>query len=329
MKNKIRLLILAIILISSFIYLSKDKSLDTVSLRLKWYHNAQFAGIYSAIEYDFYRDHGLEVNFLERDLKAGQVSTEVASGKVDFGITNSIDVIKAVDEGKKIKAIGVIYQKSPAAIASLKESNILSPQDLAGKKLGIQQDTIEARIFYTTLLNKYEVDPSSVEFVLIKNGITNALKTKEVDAVSTYRTNEVYNLKKSGLDFRIMRPEYYGFDLYDDVIITSDELIKNNPEKVSKFIQATIDGWIWTFENENGALEIISDYDHGDYDDISREAFILESSKPLISWDSVSKNIGRMEEKKWENLISNFYSSGIITKKLNTSDLYTDQFLKN
>ena len=35
---------------------------DTVTVRLKWFHQAQFAGFYVAQEKGFYKDAGLDVN---------------------------------------------------------------------------------------------------------------------------------------------------------------------------------------------------------------------------------------------------------------------------
>jgi len=41
-----------------------DNNLDSVTLKLKWKHQFQFAGYYAALEKGFYRQAGLDVNII-------------------------------------------------------------------------------------------------------------------------------------------------------------------------------------------------------------------------------------------------------------------------
>lgn len=104
-------------------------------------------------------------------------------------------MIKAIDEVKKIKTIAVILQDSPLVRLNLEESGIYSPQHLKNKRLGTQDDTDEAKIFYSVLLGSYDIDSKTIEFVITGKNPIDELKNKKVDTLSIYRTNEIYEIK--------------------------------------------------------------------------------------------------------------------------------------
>lgn len=317
-------LALLMITVTTSLYAKDEEDID---IRLKWKHNAQFSGIYFAQEKNYYINEGLKINLLERDLSKDSIAEEVASGNVDFGITNPYDLIKAVSEGKKIKAVAVIYQESPSAIISLKEKNIFSPKDFKGKKLGIVSDTKSARTIYELLLKESGLSSNDVEFIVLGENISEDLINNRVDTAAFYRTNETYELKKKGLSYRLLKPEYNGIELYDDVVITSDEMIKNNPEVVRKFVASTIKGWEGAINNKEEALKITSSYSSGIYEDAERESYILKLSSPLIAW-SGNSNIGMMDKERWKDIIDIYRTNGFIKNSLKPQDIFTDEFIK-
>ena len=91
-----------------------SKSLEKVTLQLKWTHAFQFAGYYAALENGYYRDAGLDVEIL-----AGgpymDVVTQVVSGLADFGVGTS-GLLLDYAAGKPIKVLGVVYQHSPSCL---------------------------------------------------------------------------------------------------------------------------------------------------------------------------------------------------------------------
>lgn len=299
---------------------------ETASIRLKWVHNPQFAGIYSALHNNFYRDRDLNVKLLERDFSKDPISEEVASGKVDFGITNFYDLVNAVEKGKPIIAIASIYQHTPTVLISLKEANIMKPEDLAGKKIGVTSNESGAHFLYDYIFNRYNIPPESVTFVEVGPNQTEALIEGRIDVLGGYRTNETYILISKGIASRMMLPENQGMDVYDDIIITSTDTVKNNPEKVRKFIQATIDGWEWTFQNNEEALQILSEYTKSPYDDMWRNRYIMTTSQPLIQGEN--RIIGKMSKERVEDILEKLEHYTGISKNIDPSKFFTNEFLE-
>ena len=93
---------------------------ETVTLQLKWLHQFQFAGYYAAKAKGYYREAGLEVNFIEA--KPGKaVIDSVIGGEALYGVDVS-RLLLARAEGKPVVALGVIFQHSPYILVTRQDS---------------------------------------------------------------------------------------------------------------------------------------------------------------------------------------------------------------
>src|SRR6056297_729626 len=96
---------------------------EQVSVRLKWFNQAQFAGFYVAKEKGFYEDAGLDVSIQPggSDFPAIQM---VAGGDEQFGVTSADQILTARSKGVPIVALAVLYRKSPFVLFALESSGI-------------------------------------------------------------------------------------------------------------------------------------------------------------------------------------------------------------
>ena len=77
------------------------------------------------------------------------------------------------------------------------------------------------------------------------------------DAIAAYISNEPFQMQKRGVDYTILAPKDHGFDFYSDILFTSQNLYKDNPQLVERFHQASLRGWAYAFAHINEATEII------------------------------------------------------------------------
>ena len=97
---------------------------DKVILQLKWFHQFQFAGYYAAVEKGFYAEEGLEVELRERDPDHTKFPIDaVLAGDAQFGIADSLLIVERL-QGSPIVTLAAIFQHSPLALITLKESGI-------------------------------------------------------------------------------------------------------------------------------------------------------------------------------------------------------------
>src|SRR4051812_11436551 len=134
---------------------SDCKKTDKVTLQLKWVTQAQFAGYYAALEQGFYKAENLDVTLRPGgpDIAPEQV---VAGNQAEFGIDWLANLLSVREQGTPLVNIAQVYTNAGMREISWKESNINSPADLKGKKVGIWFFGNEFTLLAT--LNKYGID---------------------------------------------------------------------------------------------------------------------------------------------------------------------------
>lgn len=320
-KTIIGLIILIIAVIAFFmIFNSKSKNkLEKTSLRLKWVCQAQFAGYYSALKEGYYKDVGLSVTIDPAGPNISPIQA-VTSGVNEFGIAGAEQIITAIDNKVPIVAIAVIYRETPEALVSKKELNIKVPKDLEGKTVGVVYENDEN--LYRLFLKKNNVDENSIKEVPAITGISQVM-TDQVDAKMAYEMNDAILLELEGEKVNLLRFRDYGVKVYADTIFTTKEMVEKHPDKVKKFLKASLKGWNYAIENPEKLVSQLIEinptlkYEH--------QLGYLKGSIPLIMTD---EKIGVSDSKIWENMIDNLYENKMIKKKIKASEVYTNEFLK-
>ena len=320
-KTIIGLIILIIAVIAFFMifnFKSKNK-LEKTSLRLKWVCQAQFAGYYSALKEGYYKDVGLSVTIDPAGPNISPIQA-VTSGVNEFGIAGAEQIITAIDNKVPIVAIAVIYRETPEALVSKKELNIKAPKDLEGKTVGVVYENDEN--LYRLFLKKNNVDENSIKEVPAITGISQVM-TDQVDAKMAYEMNDAILLELEGEKVNLLRFRDYGVKVYADTIFTTKEMVEKHPDKVKKFLKASLKGWNYAIENSEKSVSQLIEinptlkYEH--------QLGYLKGSIPLIMTD---EKIGVSDSKIWENMIDNLYENKMIKKKIKASEVYTNEFLK-
>ncbi|MCZ4500227.1 MAG: transporter substrate-binding protein [Marmoricola sp.] len=213
--------------------------LGKLTVQFSWIKNAEFAGEFMADSKGYYKDAGFSsVNFL-----AGPVAQEeiVATGKADFGLGNAVSTAAAIVNSKfPLKIVGTTYQKNPFSILSLGDKgNIKTPQDLIGKKIGVQDPNLS---LFQAFLKANGIKEDQV--TIVPNSFDVApLEDKQIDGLVAYVTNESLLVKGHGFDTVDLPFADNGLPFVAESVMTTDDIIKNHPEKVTAFLEAEIKGW--------------------------------------------------------------------------------------
>jgi len=231
---------------------NSNKPLTPITVQLKWLHQFQFAGYYAAVAKGYYQQAGFDVSLKEAGPQINPVD-EVLSGRANFGIANSELMLYHLN-GEPVIALAAIIQHSPIVLMSLKSANILSPQDLIGKKLMYPAGHYGANTL--GILLKEGIQKSQVESIPLSYNIYDLIEGK-VDAMVGYVTDQPYLLKEKGIDYNLIDPRTYGIDFYGDVLFTSEQLAEDKPDQVVKFRAATLKGWRYAIEHPDEMVELI------------------------------------------------------------------------
>ena len=106
-----------------------NDQLDKVTIQLKWFHQFQFAGYYAVVEKGFYSEEGLEVELRQRVAGTSHIN-DVLEDRTQYGVADSGLLWQRL-QGKPVVLVAQIFQHSPLVFATLKDSGILTAEDLA------------------------------------------------------------------------------------------------------------------------------------------------------------------------------------------------------
>ncbi len=216
-----------------------DASFGSVKVQLSWIKNSEFAGEFLADDKGYYKEAGFD----GVDLLAGPVAQEeiVATGKAEFGLSNAVSTAAAVANSKfPLKIVGATYQKNPFSILSLADKgNITTPQDLCGKKIGVQDPNLS---LFKALLAANGIDEKCLTIVPNSFDVS-PLEDKKIDGLVAYLTNESLLVKGHGFNTVDLPFADNGLPFVAETVITTDDIIKKKPEMVKAFLKAEIEGW--------------------------------------------------------------------------------------
>jgi polar amino acid transport system substrate-binding protein len=228
-----------------------ESELEPVRLQLDWKFQFEFAGFIAAKEKGFYQEAGLDVELLEYQAGTDTVS-EVRSRRINYGIHNSSIVIES---GKLVPIIllATYFQRSPLVLVTAKD--IKTPTDLIGKTIMGTRDEFKYSSL-ALLLELFYVVKGNTTFQEHTFDIEDFI-TGRVDAMSAFRSNQLFELDQLGIEYNIIDPADYGFLMSAVNLFTSQEEALQYPQRTHRFIEASNRGWTYALEHPEEIINII------------------------------------------------------------------------
>jgi len=254
--RKIKLLSVVLSLLAAMVYLTGCGKSQKVTFVLDWTPNTNHTGVYVAAEKGYYAQEGLDVEIIQpSDMGADAM---VASGTAQFGVSYQESVTFARAENVPLVSIAAVIQHNTSGFGALKEKNIRSPKDFEGKKYGGWGSPVEeATIRY--LMEKAGADPSKVEILSVGTAdFFQASSTGQIDFAWIFEGWDGVAARIRGIEINYIDLGKTDpvFDYYTPVIVTSEDMIRNNEKMVEAFMRATIKGYRFAIENPEEAADI-------------------------------------------------------------------------
>lgn len=287
--------------------LSRFADAEPIHLQLRWHHQFQFAGYYAAIEQGYYREAGLDVVIHPGSPGVTPVA-EVLTGRAHYGVANSELLLQRL-RGQPLVALASIFQHSSSILLSRKERCATTPHDLIGRKVMLMDRQVDAD--FLAMFKNEGIADSAIELLPSSYQI-NDLAEGKVDAFNAYRTNEPFYLTQQGIGYCVLDPRNYGVDFYSDILFTSEEELRQHPERVRAFTAASLKGWRYAMQHPE---EIITLLRHK-YD-VPKSAehlrYEAETMRSLILPEVIE--IGHMNPGRWEHMADTFVRVGMVRDK--------------
>lgn len=303
---------------------------ERVVVRLKWLHQAQYAGLYIAKTRGIYEAAGLDVEFREfdRTLTVSKFD-QLLDGTVHLAYTGTGELLDAVNMQKPVRAVSALYQFNPISFASPASAPVTSPADLKGKRLGVAEGGSAAQAIYRALAESHGIPQDSYTFVVFGPDVVRGFQENLADTFVLSRSDQVYALKRANIPYVLLNPERFDIALYDHLLVASEQYIAEHPETIARFVQATREGWEYAIMHPDEAIDATMSFiTDPNYKDRAYNEFILQETIPLTKPTALTK-IGDMEFIRWQAIVWAMQNAGYLLRDVDPSELYTKKFLRD
>ncbi|MDN6195765.1 MAG: ABC transporter substrate-binding protein [Atopostipes suicloacalis] len=301
-----------------------NQELEETTVILDWTPNTNHSGLYTALEKGYYEKEGLDVNIIQPS--EGSSNVLIATNQGDFGVSYQEDLTYAVstDDPLPITAIAAIIQENTSGFGSVKDKNIESPKDFEGRTYGGWGSPSEKAILKTVM----EAEGADFDRVSIVDvGESDFLaSTSPIDIVWMFEgwTGIEAEIQGIELNYTPVKDLNENLDYYTPILTTNNNIIKENPDKVSKFLKATSKGYEFAIENPKETADILLKHAPELDEELvykSQEFLSKEYSKGTDQW-------GLMEASVWENYTDFLLKNDLLDNEINLEDVWTNEFLQ-
>ena len=301
-----------------------NKDLREVNVVLDWYPNAIHTFLYTAIERGYFAEEGLDVkiHFPANDNDALAL---VAAGKAEIGMYYQQDVIQAVaNQGTGIKSIGAIVQSPLNVILSLKDKNITKPEDLVGKTIGYG-GTVLSEALVKCMMENVGADASDVNMINVGFELMSSMTTGNVDAtIGCLVNHEVQQLEEEGFDVNYFSVSGYGIpNYYEEVFLTNDDLLENEPEVVAGFLRAAKKGFDDFKADPDGCLAILMNNQNEENFPLTQSVEEQSCATLIPLMETEDAAFLTQTDECWQENIDWMLENQLIDKAVDVSDVMT------
>ena len=277
-----------------------------IRLALNWKPDPEFGGFYAAD----YKKHGLDVDILPGGAGTPTVQM-VGAGSAEFGIVSGDEILLARSKGNDVVAVFASFQQNPVAIMAHASRNLASIGEVVKEgTLAIQSGLPYARI----LKQKFGFD--KVKIVPSPAGDIGPFLSDEKFAQQCFLTAEPLAARRKGAKVKVFPVADLGYNPYAQVMATSGDTLRKQPEIVKAMGAAVQEGWRAYLDNPLPTNERM----HALNPSMDMDTFneIAEAQKPLIE----AAKLGSMTKERWEALAQQLKELGDIPQMPPVEECY-------
>jgi len=297
---------------------SSDPNAATTSVQLNWKAESEHGGLYQAQADGLYKDAGLNVVIRPGGINA-PIGPELELGRCQFAMANADDVVLLRNEGVDLVAVLAAMQNHPRCIMARADSDVDSLRNLAGTTF---QHGPRPYVEFMKSQNLLK-DVKQVPY----QGSVAPLVADPSVIIQGYSFSEPLLAVEQGIQVRVMMVSELGFNPYSSVLVTTGELIRENPELVKQFVAATRTGWQnYLTDPASGNAGILSDNKQMTAATLDRG---MSELRKLARPDELPiEAVGRMSAERWETLVNQLVELDLVDKEtVKATDCFTTDFL--
>jgi NitT/TauT family transport system substrate-binding protein len=292
---------------------------------------ASMAPFVMALDHGLFAAEGLAVT---TNITGGspEAIARVASGASDLALVDINELIRVRDHANAppVKAVFVLFNKSPYAFVARKSRGIHALSDLEGKTVGVADSDFSIRM-WPSLARQNGIKIASVKLNRISAAVREPiLSAGQVDAVAGFSYLAAVNLRDRGVpasDLAVLRYADYGCEAYGFAVIVNPAFAIAKPDALKGFIRALIAATNLTIQNpERAADAVVSRMDGGSRDlELERLRTVLADN--VLTGEVKRDGLGGIDPARLERSIDQIGEEHKFTKRPSAADIFDDSFL--
>lgn len=298
---------------------------DKITFGLDWKAEAEYGGYYQAAATGIYAKHGLDVTIQQGGPQVNHTQLLLA-GRLDFNIcSNSFLALNFVKENIPFRTVAAMFQKDPSVLIAHPGQGNDDFASLKGKPIMISADT---RVGWWNFL-RAKFGYSDAQIRPYTFNLAPFLADKKAIQQGFMGSEPFLIRQEAHFDPVVMLVADAGFTGYASLIATSDKRIKEQPDLVRRFVDASIEGWYAYLNGDPAPGNALIRKDNPEMSEAliayGREA--LKTHGILASGDAATSGIGAMTAARWQAFYEATQAEGLYPKGMDVARAYTLDFV--
>ena len=175
-----------------------------LTVGLGYIPSVQFAPFYLAQQEGLYTKAGLDVTF--QNGSDQDLIPLTGAGTIDVALADGTSVVPAVAQGIPIQYVATIYAQFPNIVFARTSTNVKTPADLKGKKLGTPGRFGSSWVMLQAMLESAGLSTTDVTILEYPDyGQGTAIAKGAVDVATGFANNEPVTLKLAGESLTVLK----------------------------------------------------------------------------------------------------------------------------
>lgn len=238
-----RRFMIAILLALAVSTASAQDDLEDITFFMTFVPNVQFAQMYVGIEKGYFADAGYNLT-LEYGNEPDGVEL-IALGERQYGLIAGEQVIVARANERPVVSVYEWWQQYPIVIVTAAEGDINAPGDLAGQTVGVPGRFGATYSGLIAFLNANDLTEADIDLQEIGFNAPEVVCVGGVEAAAVYGNNEPLQIAQraaagdcEAVNEVAVFPVADYADLVSNGLVTSEDMIANQPERVAAMVAA-------------------------------------------------------------------------------------------
>jgi NitT/TauT family transport system substrate-binding protein len=278
-----------------------------------------------------YRREQLSVR-MDRGFGSGDAIVKVGSGAYDLGFADFAGAVKfnADNPQSRLVMIYPVFDRTAAALVTLKGRGIEKPQDVVGKMLGSPEGEA-SRMLFPAFARVAGIDASRVRWTSMAANLRDTmLRTGQVDGVTGFLFTVHFNLVGIGVpEDQILGWPFaeHGLDLYGNGIFCRAEWLERNQETAARFVKASLEGLKLLLNDVPGGMAALKRREPLFDEALEARRFAMTRDRSIVTPNTRANGLGYLDMARARQLVEVNAEALGVTNPPTAESMFTDRYL--